>query len=386
MGQTAGQHRTHWIGGKPWTAPVGSARRHLQPGDRPGQRHGGLRHRGRGRRRGRGGRRRVPGLAGDLAGQAGRRSCSRSASWSAPAPGRAGRADHAPSTARSLSDARGEVARGLEVVEFACGIPHLLKGGVLRERLDRRRRVLDPPAARRGRRDHPVQLPGHGADVDVPDRDRLRQHRSCSSRRRRTRRRRCCIAELLAEAGLPDGVFNVVHGDKEAVDALLTHPEVKAVSFVGSTPIARYVYETGTAARQAGPGPRRREEPHGRAARRRPRPGRRRRGLRRLRLGRRALHGDLGPGRRRPGRRRAGRQDRRAGREAADRPRRPTRRPRWARWSPGRTATRSPSYLDAGVADGADARRRRPRAPGHRRRGRRLLARPEPARPRHARR
>ena len=53
-------------------------------------------------------------------------------------------------------------------------------------------------------------------------------------------------AEILAEAGLPDGVFNVVHGDKEAVDALLTHPGIAAISFVGSTPIARYIYETGT--------------------------------------------------------------------------------------------------------------------------------------------
>src|SRR5512144_2493865 len=53
------------------------------------------------------------------------------------------------------------------------------------------------------------------------------------------------MAELLAEAGLPAGVFNVVHGDKEAVDAILAHPEVKAVSFVGSTPIAKYIYETG---------------------------------------------------------------------------------------------------------------------------------------------
>ena len=53
-------------------------------------------------------------------------------------------------------------------------------------------------------------------------------------------------AELLAEAGLPDGVFNVVHGDKVAVDAILAHPGIAAVSFVGSTPIARYVYETGT--------------------------------------------------------------------------------------------------------------------------------------------
>src|SRR5262249_15486363 len=55
------------------------------------------------------------------------------------------------------------------------------------------------------------------------------------------------LAELLQEAGLPDGVFNVMHGDKEAVDAILTHPEIKAVSFVGSTPVARYVYATAAA-------------------------------------------------------------------------------------------------------------------------------------------
>ena len=86
------------------------------------------------------------------------------------------------------SDAAGEVARGLEVVEFACGMPHLLKGGVFREGLDRRRRLLDPPAARRGRRHHAVQLPGHGADVDVRRSRSPRATRSCSSRRRRTRR------------------------------------------------------------------------------------------------------------------------------------------------------------------------------------------------------
>jgi malonate-semialdehyde dehydrogenase (acetylating)/methylmalonate-semialdehyde dehydrogenase len=79
------------------------------------------------------------------------------------------------------------------------------------------------------------------------------------------------MARLWAEAGLPDGVFNVLNGDKVAVDGLLTHPDVKSVSFVGSTPIARYVYETVTRVRQAGAGPRRRQEPHGRASGRRPR-------------------------------------------------------------------------------------------------------------------
>ena len=100
-------------------------------------------------------------------------------------------------------------------------------------------------------------------------------------------------AELLKEAGVPDGVFNVVHGDKVAVDALLEHPDVAAISFVGSTPIARYVYETATA--------------HGKRCQalggaknhmivlpgRRHRHGRRRGCLGRLRLGRRALHGGL---------------------------------------------------------------------------------------------
>ena len=84
------------------------------------------------------------------------------------------------------------------------------------------------------------------------------------------------LAEMWAAAGLPDGVFNVLHGDKVAVDGLLDHPDVAAVSFVGSTPIAQYVHETRDGARQAGPGARRREEPRGRAARRRPRPRRRR--------------------------------------------------------------------------------------------------------------
>ena len=74
------------------------------------------------------------------------------------------------------SDALGEVARGLEVVEHCCGIPTLLKGELLRAGLDRDRRLLDPPAARRRRRDHAVQLPGDGAHVDVGARDRLRQH------------------------------------------------------------------------------------------------------------------------------------------------------------------------------------------------------------------
>ncbi|SOY87937.1 hypothetical protein CBM2600_A170159 [Cupriavidus taiwanensis] len=113
------------------------------------------------------------------------------------------------------------------------------------------------------------------------------------------------IADLLRQAGLPDGVFNVVQGDKEAVDALLAHPDVQALSFVGSTPIAEYIYTEGTA-RQARAGPGRRQEPPGSDARCGPGPGRRRADRRGLWLGRRALHGDLGGGGGRRGGRPAG--------------------------------------------------------------------------------
>ena len=108
-------------------------------------------------------------------------------------------------------------------------------------------------------------------------------------------RRRCCVAELWQQAGLPDGVFNVVHGDKEAVDALLDHPDVAAVSFVGSTPIAQYIHRAGHRDRQARPGPGRRQEPRDRPARRRRRLRRRPPRRRRVRLGRRALHGRSPP-------------------------------------------------------------------------------------------
>jgi malonate-semialdehyde dehydrogenase (acetylating)/methylmalonate-semialdehyde dehydrogenase len=119
------------------------------------------------------------------------------------------------------------------------------QGRALGERLDRGRQLLAAPAARRRRRHHAVQLPGDGADVDVPDRDRVREHLRAQALERDPSAANFC-AELLAEAGLPPGVFNVVHGDKVAVDRLLEHPDVAAVSFVGSTPIARYIYETGT--------------------------------------------------------------------------------------------------------------------------------------------
>jgi malonate-semialdehyde dehydrogenase (acetylating) / methylmalonate-semialdehyde dehydrogenase len=145
-----------------------------------------------------------------------------------------------------LSDAAGEVARGLEVVDFACGIPHLLKGGFsenVSTGVDAYS-IRQPVGVVAGITPFnfpamvpmwmfPIALACGNAFVLKPS----EKDPSAS----------VLMAELLAEAGLPDGVFNVVQGGKDAVDALLTHPEVRGVSFVGSTPIARYVYETGTA-------------------------------------------------------------------------------------------------------------------------------------------
>ncbi len=146
-----------------------------------------------------------------------------------------------------FSDAAGEVARGLEVVEFACGMPHLLKGGYsenVSTGVDAYS-IRQPLGVVAGITPFnfpamvpmwmfPIAITAGNAFVLKPS----EKDPSTSVR----------LAELLAEAGLPDGVFNVVHGAKEAVDALLVHRDVQAVSFVGSTPIARYIYQTGTAA------------------------------------------------------------------------------------------------------------------------------------------
>ena len=143
-----------------------------------------------------------------------------------------------------FTEAQGEVMRGIEIVEFACGIPQLLKGDYTEQVSHRHRQLDHAPAVGRGRRYHAVQLPGHGADVDVPGGHRLRQHLRAQAEPDRPSPS-LLIAELFNEAGLPDGVFNVVQGDKEAVDALLEHPDVQAMSFVGSTPIANHIYEIG---------------------------------------------------------------------------------------------------------------------------------------------
>ncbi len=145
------------------------------------------------------------------------------------------------------TDALGEVARGLENVEFATGIPHLLKGGFSEQvstGIDVYQ-IRQPLGVVAGITpfNFPAMVPlwmfanaiacGNTFILKPSEKDP-----SAS----------VYLAELLTEAGVPDGVFNVVHGDKVAVDRILEHPDIAAVSFVGSTPIARYIYETGTAA------------------------------------------------------------------------------------------------------------------------------------------
>jgi malonate-semialdehyde dehydrogenase (acetylating)/methylmalonate-semialdehyde dehydrogenase len=144
-----------------------------------------------------------------------------------------------------LDDALGEVSRGLEVAEFACGIPQLIKGGFTENASTN----VDVYSIRQplgvvaviSPFNFPAMVPlwfvpvavacGNAVVIKPSEKDPSAT---------------IAVARLWTEAGLPDGVMNVVNGDKEAVDALLTHPDVKAVSFVGSTPIARYVYETAT--------------------------------------------------------------------------------------------------------------------------------------------
>ncbi|GAA3196401.1 CoA-acylating methylmalonate-semialdehyde dehydrogenase [Actinocorallia longicatena] len=141
------------------------------------------------------------------------------------------------------SDAAGEVARGLEVVEFACGIPHLLKGGFsenVSTRVDAYS-ILQPLGVVAGITpfNFPAMVPMWMFPVAIACGNTFVLKPSEKDPSAAIK-----IAELWAEAGLPEGVFNVLHGDKVAVDGLLEHRDVKAVSFVGSTPIAHYIYET----------------------------------------------------------------------------------------------------------------------------------------------
>jgi malonate-semialdehyde dehydrogenase (acetylating)/methylmalonate-semialdehyde dehydrogenase len=142
-------------------------------------------------------------------------------------------------------DALGEVTRGLEVVEFACGIPHLLKGGFsenVSNRVDSYS-IHQPLGVAAGITpfNFPAMVPMWMYPIAIACGNTFVLKPSEKDPSASVR-----VAELWAEAGLPAGVFNVVHGDKVAVDRLLEHPDVRAVSFVGSTPVARYIYEHGT--------------------------------------------------------------------------------------------------------------------------------------------
>jgi malonate-semialdehyde dehydrogenase (acetylating)/methylmalonate-semialdehyde dehydrogenase len=189
-----------------------------------------------------------------------------------------------------LSDARGEVIRGTEVVEFACGIPQLLKGefsenvGTAVDSWSMRQPVgvcagITPF-------NFPAMVPMWMFPVAIACGNTFvlkpsEKDPSCPMR----------VAELLKEAGLPDGVFNLVNGDREAVDTLLADPAVAAVSFVGSTPVAEYIYRTASA------NGKRVQESHGRDARCGHRQCGQRADRRGVRLGRRALHGHQRRGR-----------------------------------------------------------------------------------------
>jgi malonate-semialdehyde dehydrogenase (acetylating)/methylmalonate-semialdehyde dehydrogenase len=142
-----------------------------------------------------------------------------------------------------LSDAMGEINRGLEVVDFACGLPHLLKG----EYSENASTSIDVYSMKQplgvvgiiSPFNFPAMVPMWFFPVAIAAGNTVvvkPSEKDPSSA--------MWIAKLLKEAGLPDGVFNVLHGDKVAVDGLLNHPLVRSISFVGSTPIAQYIYET----------------------------------------------------------------------------------------------------------------------------------------------
>ena len=144
---------------------------------------------------------------------------------------------------KTLPDAMGAVQRGIEVVEFACGIPHLLKGEYSENvgtSVDTHT-VRQPVGVCAGITpfNFPVMVPLWMFPVAIACGNTfvLKPSEKVPSASVR-------MAELFKAAGLPDGVLNVVHGDKEAVDAILNHPGIQAVSFVGSTPVAKYIYET----------------------------------------------------------------------------------------------------------------------------------------------
>ena len=238
------KHLTHWIGGKPWTGSEASRRGEVY-NPATGQ---------------------VTGTV-DFAGQAEVDAAVRAAAAAFPGWRETSlvrrsavmfafrelvRQHHGELAAlisaehgKVASDAAGEVARGLEVVEFACGIPHLLKGSFsenVSTGVDAYS-IRQPLGVVTGITpfNFPAMVPMWMFPIALAAGNTFVLKPS-----EKDPSAAMLLAELLAQAGLPDGGFNVVHGGKEAVDALLTHPEVRAVSFVGSTPVARYVSELGT--------------------------------------------------------------------------------------------------------------------------------------------
>ncbi len=146
---------------------------------------------------------------------------------------------------KTVDDSLGEVQRGIEVVEFACNIAHLLKGDFSEQvstGVDTYT-IRQPLGVVAGITpfNFPAMVPMWMYPIAIACGNTFVLKPS-----EKDPSTSLLAAEMLTEAGLPDGVFNVVHGDKESVDALITHPDVAAISFVGSTPIARHIYETGT--------------------------------------------------------------------------------------------------------------------------------------------
>lgn len=146
---------------------------------------------------------------------------------------------------KTLVESRGDVKRGIEMVEFACGVPSLLMGEVL----ENIARGIDCEAIRQ-----PLGVCAGITPFNFPCMVPLWMYPvaiACGNTfvlkpSEKVPLTSIKVAKLLEQAGLPKGVLNIVHGGREVVDALLTHPKVKAISFVGSTPVARYIYETGT--------------------------------------------------------------------------------------------------------------------------------------------
>ena len=237
---------SHWIDGRIVAGVSGRCGPRLQPGDGRGRSGGRLRVGRGGRRRRRLGRGRPSRPGARCPSRAAPSSSSASAS-SSTRTATTSRGSSRASTARCTPTRSARSPAGLEVIEYACGIPTLIKG----EFSEQASTGIDVYSIRQPLGvvagitpfNFPAMVPMWmwGPALACGNTFVLKPSEKDPSAS-------LYVAELLKEAGVPDGVFNVIQGDKVAVDALLEHPDVSAVSFVGSTPIAQYVYETGTKA------------------------------------------------------------------------------------------------------------------------------------------